>query len=76
MATVNREEITIQADAALLARLRQIASDDGREFQAVVEDAMRGYVKSRAHNNISTEVEAHFQASMERHNRLYELLAQ
>lgn len=75
MATVNREEVTIQADASLMARLRQIASDDGRDFQAVVEDAIRGYVESLAHNKIRPEVEAHFQASMERHNRLYELLA-
>ena len=76
MATVNREEVTIQAEAALLARLRQIASDDGREFQAVMDDAIRVYVESRTQNRISAEVEAHFQASMERHGRLYKLLAQ
>ena len=76
MATVNREEITIQADAALLARLRQIASDDGRDFQAVLEDALRVYIRLHQNEGVRPEVAAHLKASIERHRRLYELLAQ
>ncbi len=76
MATVNREEVTIQADAALLARLRQIVGDDGRDLQAVLEDALRIYVKLHRYEGVRPEVAAHLKASIERHRRLYELLAQ
>ena len=76
MATVNREEVTVLADGALLARMRQIASDDEREFEAVLEDAMRVYVRLQQHEGVRPEVAAHLKASMERHRRLYELLAQ
>ena len=76
MATVNREEVIIQADSALLARLRQIASDDEREFQAVLEDALRVYIKLHQYEGVRPEVAAHLKASIERNRRLYELLAQ
>lgn len=76
MATVNREEVTIQADAELLARLRQIAGDDGRDFHAVLEDALSVYIRLHEYEGVRPEVAAHLKASIERHRRLYELLAQ
>ena len=76
MATVNREEVTIQADAELLAQLRQIVGGDGRDLQAVLEDALRIYVKLHRYEGVRPEVAAHLKASIERHRRLYELLAQ
>ena len=45
MATVNREEVTILADSVLLARLRKLASEDGRDLEALFEDALRMYIK-------------------------------
>ncbi len=76
MATVNREEVTIQADAALLTCLRQIANDDGRDLQAVLEDAVLVYIRLHQSEGVRPEVAAHLRASIERHRRLYELLAQ
>ena len=43
-----REKFSSQASPELLAEVRKIARDDGRHFQAVLEDALRDYIKSRA----------------------------
>ena len=71
-----REKFSSQASPELLAAMREIARKDGRHFQAVLEDAMREYIEAREGRKIRPEVMAHFQASLERHRRLGELLAQ
>ena len=76
MATPKREKFSSQFDPALLAQMRQLASDDGRQFQAVLEDAFRAYIEYRAQGRIRPEVMAHARASMERNRELLELLAQ
>ena len=70
-----RQKFSSQADPDLLAAMRQIARNDGRHFQAVLEDAMSHYIESRASQRVRPEVMAHYRASVERHRRLYELLA-
>ena len=78
MATVEQEEITIRVDARVLAGLRQIAQNGGREFDAVAEEAFRQYAKSNANGlaEDDDEVMAHFWDSVKRNYRLGELLAQ
>ncbi len=71
-----REKFSSQADPDLLAALRGVARDEGRQFQAVLEDAIRGYLEGKANGKVRPEVMAHFRASVERNSRLYELLAQ
>ena len=46
-----REKFSSQALPDLLAAMRKIARDEGRHFQAVLEDAMRQYLDSRAQQN-------------------------
>ena len=75
MTTLKREEFSSQIAPELLAGMQMIASDDGRQLQAVVEDAFRAYIESRS-RNVRPEVMAHFRASMEKNRRLMELLAQ
>ena len=70
-----REKFSSQADPDLLAAMRQLARNDGRHFQAVLEDAMSHYIESRAQQKVRPEVMAHYRASVERHRLLYELLA-
>ncbi|MDE0029234.1 MAG: hypothetical protein OXU42_07530 [Deltaproteobacteria bacterium] len=72
---VPREKFSSQASPELLAAVREIARQDGRHFQAVLEDALRTYVENRALDKPRAAVMAHFQASMERNRRLGELLA-
>ncbi len=75
MTILKREEFSSEIPTELLVGMRKIASDDGRQFQAVVEDAFRAYLESRS-RNVRPEVMAHFRASMEKNRRLMELLAQ
>ena len=73
---VQREKFSSQASPELLAAMRKIAKDDGRHFQAVLEDALSDYVVSREQQKVRPEVMAHHRASVERNRRLAELLAQ
>ena len=73
--TIKREKFSSQADAELLATLRELAKKDGRHFQAVLEDAIRDYIENRAQEKPRASVKAHFQASVVRNRRLGELLA-
>ena len=71
-----REKFSSQASPELLAKMRDIARSDGRHFQAVLEDAMSGYIESRERQKVRPEVMAHFYDSLKKNRRLYELLAQ
>ena len=75
MSTV-REKFSSQASPELLAGMREIARKEGRHFQAVLEEAMASYIESKAGERVRPEVMALYRASVERHRRLYELLAQ
>ena len=75
MATT-RAKFSSQASPELLAGMREIARKEGRHFQAVLEEAMANYIESKAREKVRPEVMAHYRASVERHRRLYELLAQ
>lgn len=69
------QKFSSQADPEILASLRAIAKQDGRHFQAVLEDAMRDYLEARRQDKPRPEVMAHFRASVEKNRRLGELLA-
>ena len=71
-----REKFSSQAPPDLLAAMREIARNDGRHFQAVLEDAMRDYIEGRTQSNVRPEMMAHFHASLEKNRRLGELLAE
>ncbi len=43
--TTTREKFSSQADPKLLAKLRQIAEKEGRQFQSVLEDALGEYLE-------------------------------
>lgn len=70
-----REKFSSQAAPELLSAMREIARSEGRHFQTVLEEAMRGYIEAKAQQKVRPEVMAHYRASVERNRRLYELLA-
>ena len=65
-----------QAAPELLSAMREIARSEGRQFLAVMEEAMEEYIESHAQQRPRPEVMAHFRASVERNRRLMELLAE
>lgn len=73
---VLREEFSGQAAPEVLAGIREIAQQEGQDFQSVLEDALRSYIERKTQEKVRPEVMAHYRASVERHRKLYELLAQ
>ena len=71
-----RERFSSQAAPEVLAAMRQIARTDGRQFQAVLEDAMTGCIEARLRRRVRPGVMAHYRESVERNRLLAELLAQ
>ena len=78
MPTIGKEQFTGCAAPELLATMKQVARADGVSFDDALEDAMRLYIaKWRANRpGVLPEVMAHARDSLERHRRLYELLAE
>lgn len=76
MVTTGKEPFTGRAAPELLSALRQAAEAAGRDFDSVVEDAIRLYVECSAEERTHQEAMAHYQASVEKNRRLAELLAQ
>ncbi len=70
-----REKFSSRAAPELLAAMRRIARDDNRHFQAVLEDAMTGYIEAPLRREVRPEVMAHYRESVERNRLLAELLA-
>ena len=73
---VQRVKFSSQAAQELLWAMRKIARSEGRQFQAVMEEAMEAYIANRTRERPRPEVMAHFRASVERNRRLMELLAE
>ncbi|MCY3994360.1 MAG: hypothetical protein OXF50_24265 [Caldilineaceae bacterium] len=71
---IQKVEFSSQASPEVLTAMREIASREGRQFQAVLQEAMEEYIVNR--KTRLPEVMAHFRASVERNRRLYELLAE
>ena len=70
-----RQKYASQADTELLTAMRQLAREEGRQFQTVMEEAMREYIERRKNASPRERVMAHFRASVEKNRRLGELLA-
>ena len=71
-----RVMFSCQAAAEVLAAMREIARSEGRQFQAVMEEAMEEFVANRRRERPRPEVMAQFRAGVERSRRLTELLAE
>ena len=72
----SRETFTAQAAPGLLTALREIAREEGRDFEATLEEAICQYVAGKSQRKARPEVMAHYRASVEKNRRLAELLAQ
>jgi hypothetical protein len=76
MATV-REKFATQVDSELLESVRKLAKEEGRQIQAVVEDALRDHSEARIrskHRGREHVMDAYLK-STERFSGLYEKLA-
>jgi hypothetical protein len=75
MTTPTREKFSSQASPEVLAALRQIAENQGRQFQAVLDEALRDYIDRQQKERPRRHVMASFASSMEEFDSLYRELA-
>ena len=73
--TTLREKFSSQASPEVLAALRQIAESQGRQFQAVLDEAMRDYIDRQQREHPRRHVMATFASSLEEFDSLYRELA-
>ena len=69
------QKFSSQARPELLEEVREIAAAEGRQFQAVLDEALAEWVERKKGESPRPEVIAHAKASIARHRSLYEELA-
>jgi hypothetical protein len=75
MSTAVREKFSSQAAPEVLAALRQLAEAQGRQFQTVLDEAMRDYLNRHQTERPRKHVMASFASSLEEFDSLYRELA-
>lgn len=75
MSSVAREKFSSQAAPDVLAALRQIAESQGRQFQAVLDEALRDYIDRHQNQRARRHVVAAFADSLDQFDALYHELA-
>lgn len=64
-----------QADPAVLETLKKIAASEGRQIQALVDEALRDYIERKTGNAPRRHVIDSFRNSMTKYDSLYKELA-
>ncbi|HEY2611389.1 MAG TPA: hypothetical protein VGI94_11315 [Reyranella sp.] len=75
MATI-REKFATQVNAKTLAALRRLAEKEGRQLQALVDEALADLLEKRRTGRPRTHVMDAYQRSHARYGELYKKLAQ
>jgi len=75
MTSAAREKFSSQAAPEVLAALRRIAESQGRQFQAVLDDALRDYIDRQQKERPRRHVMTAFASSLEEFDSLYRDLA-
>jgi hypothetical protein len=73
---LQRKKFSTQADPAILAEMHRIAESEGRQLQAVIEEAFQDFIEKHKTGKLRPHVMTHFQASLEKNRELGRLLAQ
>jgi hypothetical protein len=70
------QKLSSQARPELLDEVRRIAATEGRQFQAVLDEALAEWVEKKKGEAPWPDVIAHAKASIARHRELYKKLAE
>ena len=73
--TQTREKFATQVNSEILAAIRALSVAEGRQLQAVVEEALSDLIEKRKKANPRAHVMAAYLASHERYGPLYTKLA-
>jgi hypothetical protein len=75
MATNAREKFATQVNSEILASVRDLAQSEGRQIQALVDEALADLIEKRRQGRPRPSVMAAYNASLEPFGALYEKLA-
>jgi molybdopterin converting factor small subunit len=71
-----REKFATQVDPEILTALRELAGKEGRQLQALVDEALSDLVEKYKSSKPRGDVMALYQASLEKYSPLYKKLAE
>ena len=71
-----RQKFATQVNTETLARVREIAAREGRQIQALVDEALTDLVEKRQQGRARPHVMAAYRKSREKYDELYKKLAQ
>lgn len=71
-----REKFATQVDADLLEEMRALAKSEGRQIQALVDEALADLIEKRRQSNPRRHVMDAYRASHGKYAALYKKLAQ
>ncbi|MGA8769981.1 MAG: hypothetical protein WB610_06355 [Rhodomicrobium sp.] len=76
METQAREKFATQVNSEILAALRSLAKSEGRQLQALVDEALADLLEKRKQGRPRAYVMAAYQGSHEKFGPLYKKLAE
>ena len=76
MPAQDREKFATQVNSEILDTVRSIAKDEGRQLQALIDEALADLIEKRKQSRPRAVVMAAYQASHERFAPLYKKLAE
>ena len=76
MASQAREKLTIRVNSKTLTHLRSLAQSEGRELQALLDEALADLIEKRKQNKPRADVMAAYQGSHQKLEALYKKLAE
>lgn len=76
MASQSREKFATQVNSEILSALRTLAQNEGRQLQALVDEALADLIDKRKQGKPRPNVMAAYQASHETFAPLYKKLAE
>ncbi len=76
MTAAPREKFATQVDAEILSSVRDLARTEGRQIQALIDEALTDLIEKRKQTRPRANVMAAYQASHHRFAPLYKKLAE
>ncbi len=73
--SMSREKFATQVNSEILAAVRMLAQSEGRQLQALVEEALADLVEKRKNARPRAQVMAAYLASHDKYSDLYKKLA-
>ena len=71
-----REKFATQVDAKVLRKVRKLAEQEGRQLQALVEEALTDLIEKRMGDKPRASIMTAYLSSIERYGALYKKLAE